>query len=353
MDPGALARRCRWQPVRMPAQEPSGGSVAEVSGGGSATEGAGAAAASVHRRARPDSRAAAFRSSRSLRSWAQSLRKGSRASASSRGWWLGSTGIALVLAICGAICVAARKYRPQDSAGLVQVVGRVSLTPRHSIFVVRAGQRSLLIGTGAQGAPTLLGELTEADQAGDQGRAGRRSVASRSEARGAGSLARALGRRDDAGRRYPPGGRGMIGSLRRARNRMAAAGLIPIAVLLMAAGPGTAGRPGPGASRGISAGTVFGSGAGSDSSLFRARRARPAGAGTRRGTTPLPEPRDALRSLPSVALYGLIWLAPVALMLTAFVRINIVLVLLRQALGSPQVPGNQVLMVLALCSRRW
>ena len=62
----------------------------------------------------------------------------------------------------------------------------------------------------------------------------------------------------------------------------------------------------------------------------------------------MPEPRDALRSLPSMALYGLIWLAPVALMLTAFVRINIVLVLLRQALGSPQVPGNQVLMVLAL-----
>ena len=35
-------------------------------------------------------------------------------------------------------------------------------------------------------------------------------------------------------------------------------------------------------------------------------------------------------------------------MVTAFVRINIVLVLLRQALGSPQVPGNQVLTALAL-----
>jgi flagellar protein FliO/FliZ len=87
-------------------------------------------------------------------------------SASSRSWWLGSTGIALVLAVCGAICLAARKYRPHDSAGLVQVVGRISLTSRHSIFVVRVGRRSLLIGTGAQGSPTLLGELTEADQAG-------------------------------------------------------------------------------------------------------------------------------------------------------------------------------------------
>jgi hypothetical protein len=43
------------------------------------------------------------------------------------------------------------------------VVGRVSLSPRHSIFLVRAGERVLLIGTGNQGAPSLLGELTEAE----------------------------------------------------------------------------------------------------------------------------------------------------------------------------------------------
>jgi flagellar biosynthetic protein FliP len=56
-----------------------------------------------------------------------------------------------------------------------------------------------------------------------------------------------------------------------------------------------------------------------------------------------------MRTVQTVALFGLISLAPVAvLMLTAFVRINIVLLLLRQALGSPQVPGNQVLMALAL-----
>jgi flagellar protein FliO/FliZ len=108
-------------------------------------------------------------------------------SAGSRGWWLGSTGIALALAICGAICIAARRYRPQDTAGLVQVVGRVGLTPRHSIFVVRAGQRSLLIGTGAQGAPTLLGELTESEQAGTRGEASRARSAQR-ETDGAGPL---------------------------------------------------------------------------------------------------------------------------------------------------------------------
>ena len=53
--------------------------------------------------------------------------------------------------------------------------------------------------------------------------------------------------------------------------------------------------------------------------------------------------------LKSVALIGLVSLAPAALlMFTSFVRINIVLILLRQALGSPQVPGNQVLAALAL-----
>jgi len=66
---------------------------------------------------------------------------------------------------------------------------------------------------------------------------------------------------------------------------------------------------------------------------------------------PLPpfDQRDAGRTLQTVALFGLISLAPIALlMVTAFVRINIVLILLRQALGSPQVPGNQVLTALAL-----
>jgi flagellar biosynthesis protein FliP len=58
---------------------------------------------------------------------------------------------------------------------------------------------------------------------------------------------------------------------------------------------------------------------------------------------------DALRSVQTVALFGLISLAPAALlMVTAFVRINVVLILLRQALGSPQVPGNQILTALAL-----
>ena len=58
---------------------------------------------------------------------------------------------------------------------------------------------------------------------------------------------------------------------------------------------------------------------------------------------------EDLKPLKSVALIGLVSLAPsVILMFTSFVRINIVLILLRQALGSPQVPGNQVLTALAI-----
>jgi flagellar biosynthesis protein FliP len=58
---------------------------------------------------------------------------------------------------------------------------------------------------------------------------------------------------------------------------------------------------------------------------------------------------DAMKNVQTVVLFGLISLAPMGLlMITAFVRINIVLILLRQALGSPQVPGNQVLTALAL-----
>jgi flagellar biosynthetic protein FliP len=59
--------------------------------------------------------------------------------------------------------------------------------------------------------------------------------------------------------------------------------------------------------------------------------------------------RAASRSLQTVALFALVSLAPVGLlMLTGFVRISIVFTLVRQALGSPQVPGNQVLTALSL-----
>jgi hypothetical protein len=96
----------------------------------------------------------------------------------SAGWWLGSAGIALILAAFGSVCLAARKPWPRDTSGLIRVVGRVSLSPRHSIYLVRAGDRTLLVGTGAQGAPTLLAELGEDE--GIDGQAARATVRSTS-----------------------------------------------------------------------------------------------------------------------------------------------------------------------------
>jgi flagellar biosynthesis protein FliP len=62
-----------------------------------------------------------------------------------------------------------------------------------------------------------------------------------------------------------------------------------------------------------------------------------------------PELKRLIDSLQTLGPFVLLSIAPVAvLMVTAFVRINIVLTLLRQALGSPQIPGNQVITALAL-----
>ncbi len=81
------------------------------------------------------------------------------------GWWLGMGGMALALAICGAIGIAARRFSPRVANGAIQVVGRVSLSPKHTVYLLRVGQRVLLIGAGPQGAPALLGELDELPEA--------------------------------------------------------------------------------------------------------------------------------------------------------------------------------------------
>jgi flagellar biogenesis protein FliO len=87
----------------------------------------------------------------------------------SSGWWLSSAAITLVLAVCGTICIAARRYRGGVTPASLRIVGRVSLSSRHSIFLVRAGDRVLLIGTGSQGAPTLLGELGGENESAEAG----------------------------------------------------------------------------------------------------------------------------------------------------------------------------------------
>ena len=56
--------------------------------------------------------------------------------------------------------MATRRYLPQHVAGSLRVVGRTSLSPKHTVYLLEAGRRVLIVGTGPQGPPSLLGDLT-------------------------------------------------------------------------------------------------------------------------------------------------------------------------------------------------
>lgn len=79
------------------------------------------------------------------------------------GWWSGLAFVALVL-VCGGAAVVARRLGPRASSSAVQVVGRVSLSPKHSVYLLRVGRRVLLVGAGPQGPPALISELDEFPQ---------------------------------------------------------------------------------------------------------------------------------------------------------------------------------------------
>src|SRR5262249_51733085 len=49
------------------------------------------------------------------------------------------------------------------AGGTLRVVGRTRISPRHTVYLLGVGDRVLIVGTGPQGAPSLLGELTGSD----------------------------------------------------------------------------------------------------------------------------------------------------------------------------------------------
>jgi len=70
-------------------------------------------------------------------------------------------GITLALAICGGVVAVARRFSSQVAAGEIRVVSRVSLSPKHTVYLLRVGRRALLVGAGPQGAPSLISELQD------------------------------------------------------------------------------------------------------------------------------------------------------------------------------------------------
>jgi flagellar biogenesis protein FliO len=80
-----------------------------------------------------------------------------------RGWRGDSGTVALaltaLLAIVGVGIVLGNRLKPAGASGVLRVVGRAHLTGRHSVYLLRAGERTLILGVGPQGAPSLLGEL--------------------------------------------------------------------------------------------------------------------------------------------------------------------------------------------------
>ena len=88
--------------------------------------------------------------------------RGATKAGGSGGFWIGTVGIGLALAAFGGLSLAAKRLRPggADSASL-RVVGRASLSPKHAVYLLRAGDRVLIVGTGNGGPPSLLGEMTD------------------------------------------------------------------------------------------------------------------------------------------------------------------------------------------------
>ncbi|MEW4571129.1 flagellar biosynthetic protein FliO [Tautonia sp. JC769] len=78
-----------------------------------------------------------------------------------RGVESGTVALALtaLLAVVGVGIVLGNRLKPAGASGVLRVVGRAHLTGRHVVYLLRAGDRTLILGVGPQGAPSLLGEL--------------------------------------------------------------------------------------------------------------------------------------------------------------------------------------------------
>lgn len=82
---------------------------------------------------------------------------------SSTSWWLVPLGVLLAGGAWAGLSLSARKAgSARTSPGVaLEVVGRVAVGPRQAVCLVKVGGQVLIIGTGPQGPPTLMGELEQ------------------------------------------------------------------------------------------------------------------------------------------------------------------------------------------------
>ena len=87
----------------------------------------------------------------------------------SAGWWSMPLGVAAALAAVGGISLAAKRSRWDfglgstlaRDLGSIGVVGQARLSPKHAVYLVRVGDRVLIVGAGQGGSPATLGEVTD------------------------------------------------------------------------------------------------------------------------------------------------------------------------------------------------
>jgi hypothetical protein len=77
------------------------------------------------------------------------------------GWPLG--GVTVILAALGWASLAARRpgLAGAREAGALRIIGRTPLGPKQAVYLLRAGDRILIVGTGPGGPPSLLATMPE------------------------------------------------------------------------------------------------------------------------------------------------------------------------------------------------
>jgi len=213
---------------------------------------------------------------------------------------------------CFVVLVGMRSFLRRQSLPLppdvFEVLGSAPLAGPHAVRIVRFGPKTLLVGVSSSGCTTLA-EITDPQATACIAAACRGAQPPRAAARS--SAADTL-------------------------RRVTAACLLAIVATTAPA------RAEPDEPPDAATATVTDS---SPEAVLPPQAAAPAEDGLRTLLGP-----DAIATiLPSALLFGVVSLVPaVLLMTTCFVRISVVLALLRQGLGTAQIPSNQILAALAI-----